>query len=133
MKALYFDCFAGISGDMIVGAFLDAGLDFGFFEAELKKLHLTGYEISSEKTKKNEISGTKFIVTVKNDVADRSFSDIDQLIEKSGLDSNIRKHSRNIFKRLAEVESGIHGVAIEDVHFHEIGAVDSIIDIVKDL
>jgi uncharacterized protein (TIGR00299 family) protein len=129
MKIAYFDCFSGISGDMIIGSLLDAGLDFKLFESEILKLNFKGYRLLSEKVMRNGISGTKFSVEVTENHPHRTFRDIADIITGSSLDENIRKKIISIFKRIAEAEGKIHGVSPEEVHFHEIGAVDSIIDI----
>ena len=129
MKIAYFDCFSGISGDMIIGSMLDAGLDFEIFKTEISKLNFTGYKLSAEKVLRNGISGTKFSVDAAEDHPHRTFRDISGIISKSSLDENIRIKINSIFKRIAEAEGKIHGVSPDEVHFHEIGAVDSIIDI----
>jgi len=130
MKVLYFDCFAGISGDMIIGALLDAGLDFDFLNNELGKLKLNGYELTADKVLKNSISGTKFNVKVsEKEHHHRNLQDISSIIKNSGLDEDIKKHCADIFGSVAEAEARMHGTKIDKVHFHEVGAVDSIIDI----
>ena len=129
MKKIYFDCFAGISGDMIIGAFLDAGLNFSILEKELAKLNISGYSISHEKCTKNNISASKFSVDVTNDQPHRSLSNITEIINKSGLNNEIKNNAVSIFKLIGNVEAYIHNTDIESVHFHEIGGIDSIIDI----
>jgi hypothetical protein len=129
MKIAYFDCFSGISGDMIIGSMLDAGIDFEKLKAEILKLNLTGYKLSAEKVLRNGITGTKFSVDAAEDHPHRTFRDISGIITKSSLDENIKIKIHSIFKRIAEAEGKIHSVFPDEVHFHEIGAVDSIIDI----
>ena len=129
MKTAYFDCFAGISGDMIAGAFIDAGLDFNFLEKTLAGLELTGYELSYEKKLKNGISGTSFIVNVKKDQPHRRLRDITELIMSSSLNEKVKNDAISIFSILGKAEAHIHVKSIEEIHFHEVGAVDSIIDI----
>ncbi len=126
----YFDCFAGASGDMILGALLDAGLPFNALKAKLDKLPLTNYSLSAEKGTKNGISGTSFHVEVGHDHRHRSLGDIVGIINKSGLSDEIKADSLRIFTRLAEAEAKIHNKPVDEVHFHEVGAVDSIVDIV---
>ncbi len=129
MKKIYFDCFAGTSGDMIIGAFLDAGFDFNLLKNELTKLNLPRYELSVSKCQKKNISASKFSVHTSGIEHARSFSDIARIIDQSGLHPVIKKNSLAVFRIIAEAESKIHNTTIESVHFHEIGAVDSIIDI----
>ena len=142
MKIVYFDCFSGISGDMILGAFVDAGLDINLLKDQLSQLHLTGYEISKEKVKRAGISGTKVRVIIsqtdKHLTATHQhhynshlkFSDIRTIIEKSALHQAIKTDSIKIFQRLAMVEAKVHNTSTEEVHFHEVGAIDAIVDIV---
>lgn len=130
MTIAYFDCFSGIAGDMILGALIDLGLDVNYLKKELKKLDIHGYEIDVKKVEKNHITGTDVYITVKEKQHHRSLSDINTLIDKSNLDKEVKELSKKIFFKLAEAESKIHNVDIREVHFHEVGAVDSIIDIV---
>lgn len=129
MKALYFDCFAGVSGDMVLGSMLDSGLELGLLESELKKLELSGYSISAEKVVKHGISGTAFRVDVHAPQPPRNYNDILTMINSSALDSEARDNACAVFALIARAEAEVHGVDIDSVHFHEIGAVDSIIDI----
>ncbi|MBI5682846.1 MAG: nickel pincer cofactor biosynthesis protein LarC [Deltaproteobacteria bacterium] len=132
MKTAYFDCFSGISGDMTVGAFIDIGLDINALKRELKKLPLKNYTLIAEKDKRHSITGTKFRCQVSEVRCQekRTYIDIKKLIEKSKLKKPVKDLSLKIFKTLAEAEAKIHNCKIDDVHFHEVGAVDSIIDIV---
>ena len=132
MKIAYFDCFSGISGDMIIGALLDSGLDFGFLKKELKKLNLDGYEITARKIVKNGIAATKFDVTEQghhNHHEERNISEINRIIDRSSLDDNIKKQSKKIFQKIAVAEAKIHKKPVDKIHFHEIGAIDTIIDV----
>jgi uncharacterized protein (TIGR00299 family) protein len=131
-KIVYFDCFSGCSGDMVLGALIDAGLPLGILEKGLGVLALHGYKLSAEKVKRSTITATKFTVTVNETEAqpERSLKDIFSLIGDSKLPKKVKNTAGAIFQRLGEAESRIHGVPLEEVHFHEIGAVDSIIDIV---
>jgi len=130
MKIAYFDCFSGISGDMILGAFIDAGLDLYQLESELSKLKLSGYTLRAEKTTRKGLSGIKFFVHTEEDQAERHLKDIEEIIDQSGLGDDIKASSKKIFHELAHVEAKIHNSKPERVHFHEIGGLDSIIDIV---
>jgi hypothetical protein len=131
-KAAYFDLFAGCSGDMILGALLDAGLPLLELEKELGKLPLKGYRVTAEKVKRGPVTATwaRVISDDKFRQPDRCYNDIVDLIEGSRLAGQVKKQALDIFRGLAEVEANIHGVKLELVHFHEIGAVDSIVDIV---
>ena len=130
MNVAYFDCFSGICGDMILGALIDLGLDCNYLKKELKKLGISGYKIDVKKVEKNHITGTDVCVTVKEKQHHRSLTDINNLIDNSKLDSEIKEISKEIFLRLAEAESKVHNIEVDRVHFHEVGAIDSIIDIV---
>ncbi len=128
---LYFDCFAGASGDMIVGALIDLGLDFTALRDQLSTLGLRGYELKSECARRGAIAATRFIVEVEeSDQPARHLSDIRRLIEQAKLSDAVKSRSIGVFEKLAEAEAKVHGSTIDAVHFHEVGAVDSIIDIV---
>lgn len=129
MKIAYFDCFSGISGDMTVGALLDAGLKIETLEKELKKLGLTGYQLEVNKVLKKGISATQFKVKIKEEGVERRYKDILIILEKSKLDEEIKKETKKIFFNIAQAESKIHQKDIDRIHFHEIGGLDSIIDI----
>jgi len=131
-KAAYFDLFSGCSGDMILGALLDAGLPLEDLAKGLARLKLTGYRISQQKVKRGAVSSTWARVVLEDRVKQpkRSYKDIVKLISSSGLSEKVKQQAAAIFRNLGEVEAKIHGVKLEKVHFHEIGAVDSIVDIV---
>jgi len=135
MKILYYDCFAGISGDMNLAAMIDLGVDKEYIITELKKLDLDGYQIKFKKDKKNGIEGTRVDVVL-SDISEnhhsknRNLQMIENLIDKSGLKNNTKAIAKKIFRKLGEAEASIHGKNIEEIHFHEVGAVDSIVDIV---
>ncbi len=129
MKIAYFDCFAGASGDMIIGAFLDSGVDFKMLEDELSKLNLSGYSLSYEKCTKKNISASKFDVKVITDQPHRSLSSIIKIIESSTLHPVIKSNAISIFNIIGKAEAHVHNTDIESIHFHEIGGIDSIIDI----
>ncbi len=126
----YFDCFSGISGDMLIGSLLDAGLDFEALQAELTKLPLTGYELAVRKVSKQHLAASKFDVIDKGQKAYRHLKDLNEIVDSSTLSAEIKKKSKQIFLRIAAAEAKIHGMPLEKVHFHEIGAVDTIIDVV---
>jgi len=127
----YFDCFSGVAGDMILGALVDLGVDKTFLEKELGKLDISGYTIDVKKTFKNDIEASDVYIKVDfKDQDHRNFKDIKQLIENSSLDDDVKELSNKIFYNLAVAEAKVHNVDINDVHFHEVGAIDSIIDIV---
>jgi uncharacterized protein (TIGR00299 family) protein len=132
MNILYFDCLAGISGDMTVGALLDLGVPLEHLNAELAKLPLApgSYALSTSRTERQHVSALKFDVTVHDQQTHRHYAGIDAMIAGSDLAGRVKERARSIFRRLAEAEARVHGVAVEDVHFHEVGAVDSIVDIV---
>ncbi|MBN1691229.1 MAG: nickel pincer cofactor biosynthesis protein LarC [Dehalococcoidia bacterium] len=128
----YFDLYAGCSGDMILGALMDAGLPRADLEKELAKLPLEGYRITAEKVKRGALRATWARVILDEGVKqpDRSYSDIVDLIAGSRLGDELKKKALDIFRNMGEVEAKIHGTKLELVHFHEIGSVDSIVDIV---
>ncbi|MCJ7814164.1 MAG: nickel pincer cofactor biosynthesis protein LarC, partial [Candidatus Atribacteria bacterium] len=123
------DCFSGISGDMTVGALLDAGFKIETLEKELKKLGLSGYQLEVSKVLKKGISATQFKVKIKEKGVERRFKDILIILEKSKLDEEIKNETKKIFFNIAQAESKIHQKDIDKIHFHEIGGLDSIIDI----
>jgi hypothetical protein len=132
MKCIYFDCFAGISGDMTLGAFLDLGVPRRVLAGELKKLGVAGYRITVARAMKMGISGCSVQVHMakQHGHAHRSYKTIESLIQKSTLTTRVKDLSINIFHRIAQAEAHVHQTSIDDVHFHEIGALDSIVDIV---
>lgn len=176
MKVLYFDCFSGISGDMVLGALMDLGIDEQNFKRELAKLNLSGYDLVIQKKVKNSITVTDVEVILKqyedhqhehcqyeehleshghnhnhdhdhshendhshdhshehnhsHDHNERNLKDIEMLIDASDLKSNVKKFSKKVFREIAKAEAKVHNKNIDEVHFHEVGAVDSIVDIV---
>jgi pyridinium-3,5-bisthiocarboxylic acid mononucleotide nickel chelatase len=160
MRTLYLDCFAGASGDMFIGALLDCGLDFDFLKAELAKLGVPGYELRLTRVDRSGISAAKFDVELPETPHEgeaiphththphghththshahgdsehshhRSLSEIKRLIAASELSESVKQRAQQIFQRIGEAESKIHNIPIETVHFHEVGGLDSIVDIV---
>jgi len=131
MKTAYFDCFSGISGDMTLGALVSAGVSIGALRAELTKLKLASYELRAEKVMRSGIAATKVhvIIDQRNQVS-RHLSDILNIIGGSSLSPTVKEKSVRIFKRMADAEAKVHGTIPDEVHFHEVGAVDAIVDIV---
>jgi uncharacterized protein (TIGR00299 family) protein len=132
MKVLYYDCFAGISGDMNLGALVDLGVDSGYLEKELGKLNIEGFHLEVKPDMRKGISGTKVTVVVENQENEkhRHLRHIEELINESSLSEGIKKKSLAIFDKVAVAEAKVHNISKEKVHFHEVGALDSIADIV---
>jgi uncharacterized protein (TIGR00299 family) protein len=131
-KILFYDCFAGISGDMNLGALVDLGVDAGHLERELEKLNIEGFRLEVKPDMRKGISGTKVTVVVENQENEkhRHLSHIEALINNSTLPDRVKEKSLAIFMRVAEAEAKVHNISKEQVHFHEVGALDSIADIV---
>jgi len=133
-RVIFFDCFSGISGDMILGALVSLGVDIKEIQNCLKSLNLKSCKLNSRQVKRNGFIGTKVNVVLNNTSQKshraRSFNDIKSLIEKSDLPKIVKFNSIAIFRRIANVEAKVHGTTINRIHFHEVGAIDSIIDIV---
>jgi len=128
---LYLDPFAGIAGDMFIAAMLDLGLDLAKLHFELSKLDVKGYGLSSKRVMRGAMSALHFNVEI--DVSKQTYRDyagIRQLIEASALSPRVKRDSLAAFHKLAEAEATIHGMPLDKVHFHEVGAVDSIVDMV---
>ncbi|HKI49772.1 MAG TPA: nickel pincer cofactor biosynthesis protein LarC, partial [Desulfobacteria bacterium] len=133
MKIAYFDCFSGAAGDMILGALMDAGLPLERLKMELAKLKLTHYDLNVEKIAKKGIAGSQAIVMIEEDHHHhhhRHLADIRTIIENSDLEGGIKEKSIGIFTRLAEAEAKVHQTTVDQIHFHEVGAMDAIIDVV---
>ena len=130
MKIAYLDTFAGISGDMMVGALLHLGVSLDALRAELGKLPFDDYHLTQTERIQSGICATQFRVEVNEPPTERSFGMIRQMLEHSGLIPQVQAIALRIFTVLAEAEGRVHGVTPEAVHFHEVGAIDSIVDIV---
>ncbi|MCX7950454.1 MAG: LarC family nickel insertion protein, partial [Clostridiales bacterium] len=132
MRTLYFDCFSGISGDMSVAALIDLGVPKEYIIEELKKLNIDEeYRIEIKRVKKAGIDATDFdVILTEHRHHARNLFDIEGIIDKSNLSKGVKSLSKKIFKIVAEAEAKVHGEKLYDVHFHEVGATDSIIDIV---
>jgi uncharacterized protein (TIGR00299 family) protein len=130
MKIAYFDCFSGISGNMVLGALIDAGLEVEWLRQELAKLKLASYKIEVSRVLKRHIAGTLVDVKTQEEGVERHLGDILDIIERSDLPGEVKGTSKAIFTKLAEAEAKVHGLDVEDVHFHEVGGLDAIVDIV---
>lgn len=129
MRTLYFDCFAGASGDMILGALVDAGADARSLIDQLQRLGVAGWQIDFEKVDRSGISSTYAKVRTAHEHAHRHLSDILRIIYEAGLEQSVKDRAAKIFSRLAEAEARVHNQPIEKIHFHEVGALDAIIDV----
>lgn len=130
-RIAYFDCFSGVSGDMLLGALIDAGLGLDQLEEDIEKLGLGDYELSMTRQTHHGISGTKFDVLEEgHERPAHNLHAVHHIIEDSGLAPQVIEASLRVFQRLAEAEARVHGTTVDHVHFHEIGAVDALVDIV---
>jgi len=130
MKTLYFDCFAGASGDMILGALIAAGVEPEAFKRQLALLDVKGYSIDFESVDRSGINATYARVETAHEHAHRHLSDILKIIYDSRLSDAVKERAAKIFSRLAEAEASVHNEPIDQIHFHEVGALDAIIDVV---
>ncbi|MFL6229005.1 MAG: nickel pincer cofactor biosynthesis protein LarC, partial [Pyrinomonadaceae bacterium] len=130
MKTLYFDCFAGASGDMILGALLGAGADEQALREQLQLLDVSNFEVNFSRVDRSGISATLAEVETEDEKHHRHLSTILKIIESSRLSAPVKSRAARIFTRLAEAEARVHHVPVEKIHFHEVGAMDAIIDVV---
>jgi uncharacterized protein (TIGR00299 family) protein len=131
MRTAYFDCFSGASGDMILGALVDAGLSPRRMREELKKLRIPAVHLRVRKVLKRGISGTQVIVEARSEKrSHRNLKEVLQIVKRSRVETEVKEKSEEVFKRIASVEAKIHHIPEEEVHFHELGGLDSIVDIV---
>ena len=130
MKLAYFDCFSGISGDMTLGALVDAGCPVEHLRSELHGLQVPGWELSAEKVWKNGMAATYVKVRTEDQQKHRSLSGILEILKDSKLAAPVRDRASAIFTKLGQAEARVHDVPLEKIHFHEVGAVDAIVDIV---
>lgn len=130
MRIAYLDCSSGISGNMILGAMIDSGLAIDDLKRQLEKLDLPGYKIKAYKVVRRHIAGTFVKVTTEDLGIERHLQDILEIIEDSSLSRGVKDNSGAAFRRLAHAEAGVHGLDVEDIHFHEVGATDAIVDVV---
>ena len=130
MRTLYFDCYAGASGNMILGALIAAGVDADQLKKELAKLDIPNFELEIEKVDRSGISATHVKVVIPDETKHRHLDQIVSIIENSAISQTAKERSIVIFSRLAEAEAKVHGIDLAKVHFHEVGGLDAIIDIV---
>jgi pyridinium-3,5-bisthiocarboxylic acid mononucleotide nickel chelatase len=130
MRYAYFDCFSGISGDMTLGALVDAGVPLASLRDGLGGLGLAGWELGAEKVWKNGMAATFVKVRAADTQTHRSLTAIEEILEKSSLDAGVKARGAAIFRKLGEAEAAVHDVPLEKIHFHEVGAIDAIVDIV---
>lgn len=132
MRIAYFDCFSGAAGDMIVGALIDAGVDPAWLREQVARMSIGGFQIRIEKVKKQGIAATKFDVDLDLTVKQphRHLKHVVEIIRGAGLSPQVEERSIAVFERLAHAEAAVHGTTIEKVHFHEVGAIDAILDVV---
>jgi len=133
MKIAYFDCLAGASGDMILGALLDAGISDQDLLRGINALHLSGFDLNIQTVYKNSFRATKANILIEDNVTERRLPDIEAIIQDSDLPEEIKTKSIKIFHRLGAVEAEIHGTPLQEVHLHELGGLDTIIDVVGTL
>ena len=131
MRIAYFDCFSGASGDMILGSLIDAGLSPYLLRGVLKRLEIHDIRLRVKKVLKSGISATQVIVeSRKKERSHRNLKELLRIIEKSSLETHTKKKSKEIFERIALAEAKIHQKPVDDIHFHELGGLDSVVDIV---
>jgi uncharacterized protein (TIGR00299 family) protein len=131
MRIAYFDCFSGASGDMILGCLIDAGLSPQRLREEVEKLRIPTIQLKAKKVLKTGLSATQVIVEGRNEKrSHRNLKEVLRIIERSRVETEVKEKSEEIFKRIASVEARIHQTPMEEVHFHELGGLDSIVDIV---
>jgi len=130
MKTLYFDCFAGASGDMILGAMIAAGVDPDFFREQLSLLPVSGFSVNFETVNRSGLSATYARVETASEDKYRHLADIQEIIDRSGLSERVKQRAVQIFTRLAEAEARVHNEPVDHVHFHEVGALDAIVDVI---
>jgi pyridinium-3,5-bisthiocarboxylic acid mononucleotide nickel chelatase len=126
----YFDCFSGISGDMTLGALIGLGVPVTWLKKSLNDIPLPNFEISVTSVQRNGINANLVLVEADKDKTSRNFAEIRSLIDKSTLSEQVKSISVSMFERLAKAEAAIHGCSLEEVHFHEVGGIDAIVDIV---
>ena len=133
MRIAYFDCFSGAAGDMIVGALLDAGVEADWLREQVARLTIGGFRVGIEKVKKQGIAATRFTVDLDTATPQphRHLKHVVEIIRGAGLSPRIADRAVAIFERLAQAEAAVHGTPIEKVHFHEVGAIDAILDVVS--
>lgn len=129
-RSVYFDCFSGISGDMTLGALVDIGLDVDALRTTLARLQVSGWAIDAQRETRGWLTGTRMQVTAPEQTTHRHLHDVVTIIESAQLSPRVTQQSIAVFRMLAEAEAEVHGVSAAEVHFHEVGALDAIVDIV---
>ena len=129
MRVAYLDCFSGVSGDMLLGAMLDAGLRLDDLQGALAVLPVDGWSLTAQKVKRGAIAATHAVVDVRDEQPARTLEDVLRVIADARLPDADKERAAAVFRRLAEAEAAAHGMPLERVHFHEVGALDSIADI----
>jgi hypothetical protein len=129
-KIAFFDCFCGISGDMTLGAFVDLGVPVKWLEEALYRLPLDGFKLEIDSVFRNGIKARKIFVAVSDDSKSRNYAQIKSVILQSPLSEKVKHLSLDMFKRVAVAEAGVHGCSLEKVHFHEVGGIDALVDMV---
>ncbi|MCH8346242.1 MAG: nickel pincer cofactor biosynthesis protein LarC [Chloroflexi bacterium] len=128
-RIAYLDCFSGVSGDMLLGALLDAGVTLEGMRAELAKIPLAGYSLEAKRVTKRGLAAQRAIVSVREPQSPRTLADVEAVIAESSLPAADRERGSAVFKRLAEAEAAVHGETVETVHLHDVGAVDAVVDV----
>jgi uncharacterized protein (TIGR00299 family) protein len=126
----YFDCLMGVSGDMLLGALIDAGLESDRLTQALSSMDLAGYTLSWERMMKGPLAATQVTVEVTESKTERHLADVEALLDAATMPEDLRQDAKSIFRRLAEAEAVIHGTTPDRIHFHELGAIDTLVDIV---
>ena len=126
----WFHCFSGVAGDMALGALLDAGADIDVVKSALQHLPIVGWSLGRERTQRNGIGATRALVDVEDTAHDRSFADIRSFLNDAILPTRVHERALAVFTALAEVEAAIHNTSVDDIHFHEVGSLDAIIDVI---
>ncbi len=129
-RIAYFDCFSGISGDMTLGALVDAGVPLEALQAGLDSLPVKRIRLKARRVVKNAIAATKVDVLVDEQRVERNLHDLEAIVVASGLPERVKERALAVFRKLAEAEAAVHGTSVEQIHFHEVGALDSIADVV---
>ena len=129
---MYFDCFSGASGDMLLGALLDAGVSLDQLRGGLATLPVSGWQLVAERVEQHGLSGTRANVVLdgRAEQPRRGLREVEAIVRGAAIPAEVRDRACGVFRRLAEAEAAVHGTSVEEVHFHEIGALDSIVDIV---
>ena len=129
-RVAYFDCFSGISGDMTLGALVDAGVSLEALQAGLDRLPVKGIRLQARRVVKNAISATKVDVLVEEQKVQRNLHDLEAIVAEADLPQRVKQRAVAVFRKLAEAEAAVHGTSVDQIHFHEVGALDSIADVI---